>query len=192
MKELEKFVTLRECPSETLGLLFIDFDYSSIDEENEYQVRPDVFEKKLTMIKSDKSKMKELLIEKIIELSNYNDMLEKFSLVDILKEYKDDELLLKRKVSDKFLNASLYIATNGRIGQGNTVLISKDNYDKLNISELTTGYEIFFDDSVEDIYIYRRNSYDQPGLILATFEDKYEFVDIGFFPQNQFQKIALK
>jgi len=192
MKELEKFVTLRECPSETLGMLFVDFKYSSIDEENENPVQPDVFEKKLSMTKTDKSKVKELLIEKIIELSNENDMLEKFSLVDILKEYKDDELLLKRKITAKFLNASLYIAANGRIGQGNTVLVSKENYDKLKMSEYTEGYELFFDDSVEDIYIYRRNGFDQPGLILATFEDKYELIDIGFFPQKQFQKITLK
>ena len=181
MKELEKFVTLRECPSETLGLLFVDFNYSSVIQ--------DVFEQKLSMTKTDTSKVKDLLIEKIIELSNDNDMLEKFSLVNALNELKDSEL--KRVVSAKMKNASAYIATNGRIGFANTILVSKENYDKLNLSEYTEGYELFFDD-VEDIYIYRRNGVDQPGLILTTFEDKYELVDIGFFPQNQFQKITLK
>ena len=190
MKELEKFVTIRECPSETLGMLFVDFNYSSVDEENESPVQLDVFEKKLSMTKTDTSKVKDLLIEKIIELSNDNDMLEKFSLVNALNELKGHEL--ERVVSAKMKNASDYIATNGRIGFANTILVSKENYEKLNLSEYTEGYELFFNDNVEDIYLYRRNGVDQPGLILTTFEDKYELVDIGFFPQKQFQRIILK
>jgi len=185
MKELENFVTIRECTSETLGMLFIDFIYDEHDE-----VSPAVFEKKLSMTKTDISKTKDLLIEKIINLSTDNDMLEKFSLVNSLNELKGDEL--KKVISAKIKNASAYIATNGRIGFANIILVSKENYDKLNLSEYTEGYELFFDDSVEDIYIYRKNNFDQPGLVLTIFEDKYELIDIGFYPQKQFQKITLK
>lgn len=125
MKELEKFVTVRKCLSEEIDLQYVDM-YA---ENNTY----DVFVNSVKISQSDKSKIKDSLIQKIIELSNINtEMLEKFSLVEILKNY--DGLMLKRKVLAKFLGASNYIAVNGRIGLGNTVLISKENYDKLNLS----------------------------------------------------------
>lgn len=48
-----------------------------------------------------------------------------------------------------------------------------------------------FDDSVDDLILYRKNSSDQPGLILAHTENEYEFVEIGFYPNKQFFKIKL-
>ena len=181
MKELEKFVTVKEHTSENTELLFVDFDEKSTTPKSIY--------KKLSLTKTDNSKVKELLIEQIVKLSSTNtEMIEKLSLVDKLKEYNTTELRIAKA---KVLNASNYIATYGRIGTANTILISKENYDKLELSEITEGYETFFDDSIDDIYIYRRNSIDQPVLILITFEDKYDFAGIGFYPERQFMKISL-
>lgn len=184
MKELEKFVTLKEHNSDNLSILYFDF--------NDNHVKP--FTKTLEMYKTDKSKVKDLLIKKIIKLSSIDkEMVEKFSLVEVLKEYKDrDESALRRRVLTKIIAATNYIATYGRIGMANTVLISKDNYDKFKMSEIIENCEIFFDDSVEDVYVYRRNEIDQPGLILVYNENKYELCEIGFYPERQFMKITLK
>lgn len=181
MKELEKYVTIKKINSEKYNLLFIDFNDDNV---------PDVCSKESLLTQTDKSIAKDLLIKKIIELSSTNKkMIEEFSAIDILKE--PNETILKRKIILKILKVSTHIAMNGRIGMPNTILVSKENYEKLNLSCLE-NYEIFLDDSVDDIYVYRKNTEEQPGLLLITSEDKYELVDIGFYPEKQFMKISLK
>ena len=190
--EVEKLITIENFDFDNIKVCNIDFNNSIVETNTT-----------INITQTDKSKLKDIIISKIVELSNRNNemikandeaLFNKFSAVDILKEYTD--ILLKRKLAAKFYNASNYIASNGRVGAANTVLVSQDNYENLNMSEFTQNYDVFLDDSVDDIYIYRKNIKSSnghiPGLILATFEDKYEVVEIGFFPEKQFTKIALK
>lgn len=103
---------------------------------------------------------------------------------------------IQKKITAKIFNAVYYVASNGRIGKATTLLVSEENDKKYNLSELLKNHgtlndlEIVHGD-VDDIYVYRKNKIDQPGLMLIYNEDKYYIADIGFYPHRQFMTIKL-
>jgi hypothetical protein len=180
MEEFKKYVYVKEYDSETPGLIFVDFD-----ETNEKVF--DVFTKNVCIQQTDHTKIKQLLVENISNLANRveENFLKKFSMIDC-----DNE-----KLYIKIKNGRFFIAANGRIGKATNLLVSEDNYNKYELKSICEELQltVLFDDSVKDLFLYRINSIDtQPGLVLTHFNDKYEFVQIGFLPEKQFLKIELK
>ena len=57
---------------------------------------------------------------------------------------------------------------------------------------INQNYDIVYED-VDDIYLYRKNDFDQPGLCLVynPENNKKQIVELGFFPHKQFMKITL-
>ena len=164
MKELEKYVTLRELKNDEISLIYFDFNGDN----------PSANTKNGTLTQTDRSKVNELLVSNILKLS------------------KEKEELSKLPFTKQLINhASNFIAVDGKIGQATNMLISEDNYTKYGIDKFDLKLEVMFDDSVEDCILYRKNTKDQPGLILLYNENKYEFMPIGFFPEKQFSKIKL-
>lgn len=189
--ELSKYITTSNCENE-YKLMFVDFNY-------------DVFEPELINVsnelnKTDISIAKDLILEKILELSNKNEDSEKFSIKKSI-EGITDESIISRKAYAKILSGCNYIAANGRIGSGNTILISEENYNKYKLSVFDfenvenvpdkMTREVIFDESINDIILYRKNDIDQPGLVLLYSDDKYDVIDIGIYPEKQFIKIEL-
>ena len=182
MEDLSKYVTVKECDSEALSLAYIDYKYDE-DDNNVFYLAPQTCTENITMSKTDETKTKELLVEKIVELASKVKKHE-FSM----KHVKDIS-----KINIYIRNAKNYIATDGRIGFATNMLVSEDNFEKYNLKNVCEElkFDVLFDDSVKDVILYRKNNIDQPGLVLFIHEDKYEFVDIGFYPEKQFLKIIL-
>lgn len=185
---LEKLVTVKKIPNDQkiADIIFVDI------KNDAYKI--DVFSKKITIDKKiDDDKIKKELFEYIDKLSinDDNDILNKFSISTIDGEINET---FKRKVITKISNASYYIATSGRIGQANTILMSEETEKKYEIKKYIDDdfdIEFVFDDSIKDIYMYRKNEIDQPGLVLIMNDDVYEIIDIGFYPYRQFMKIMI-
>lgn len=183
MEEYSKFVTIKESQVDEPKLSIVDIDDS-------FEVK--IFEPTFKLIEKTDT-IKNEIIDKIVKLSNKHDkdIIEKFSLT---KHLSDPEL--EKKITSKVFNATYYVASNGRIGKANTVLVSEENDKKYNLSELFRNnkylkdIEIVYGD-VEDIYVYRKNQVEQPGLVLIYNEDKYYIADIGFYPYRQFMVIKL-
>lgn len=119
----------------------------------------------------------------------------KKNVLDKINELaSNNTIILGENCIDTINKTSTMIATQGRIGEATNMIISKENYDKYHISEISDKYEILFED-VDDIYIYRKNSFEQPGLCLCYYVDDnttyYEVVSIGFCPEKQFIKIKV-
>jgi hypothetical protein len=179
-KNLEKWITLKKCDNKNFNICFIDFNISTKDNSMLYN-----FTKVTELEKTKKSDIKQLMLDKIFELCDHNndEILKLFS-------YK-----LERKISSTIKNASLYIAANGRIGEATNMIISKENYDKYNISEFKEKYEILFED-INDIILYRKNTFEEPGLVLFYYTDEnnidyYDIESIGFYPERQYIKIIM-
>jgi hypothetical protein len=192
-KNLEKWITLKECDSKSFKVCFVDLpDLTKLTED----LKIETFTKTRELEKIKKSKIKDLMLKNIYELSEKHDkdILEKFSYSDEMYKNETEETKT-RKCMSKINNASLYIATNGRIGEATNMIISKENYDKFNISDYSGKFEILFED-VDDIYLYRKNNSVQPGLVLFYYTDEnnidyYEIESIGFYPERQFIKIKI-
>ena len=105
-----------------------------------------------------------------------------------------EEIGGRKAIYAKIVNASNYIASSGRIGFASHMLISKENFEKNKISDIENiqNLKIIFDDSIKDIYLYRQNPIDQPGLILIYNDKKYSFEKIGDRPESQFIKVTLR
>jgi hypothetical protein len=85
--------------------------------------------------------------------------------------------------------ASYYIASNGRMGSATNIIISHKNYYKYELNYHHKNLEPYFDESIEDIILYRKNNFEQPGLVLVCNDDKYSIDRVGLHPENQFFKI---
>jgi hypothetical protein len=193
-KNLEKWITLKKCDSKNLSISFIDLpDFEKIKlDKISLQTYTNVEE----LIDTDTDKIKEKFLNEIYNLSKKhdNELLEKFTFsVEMFKDETHETIC--RKLMSKINNASLYIATNGRIGEATNMIVSKKNYDKYNISDFNGKFEILFE-NVDDIYLYRKNTDEQPGLILFYYTDEnnidyYKVESIGFYPERQFMKIII-
>lgn len=198
LEDLANYVTIKKSDSEDTELVFVDFKYDSHDESNNKEIfGPDIFTEKVKMTnKFEIESIKNDLIKNIIELGNLNnseigsELSSKFSYTEQIS--MEDTGDIKRKLISKILNAGNYIAVYGRVGPAHSLLISEKNFEKYKLTkELLQNLEVLFDESIEDIFIFRKNTTEQPGLVLVHTEDKYEFVQIGFFPHRQFMKITL-
>ena len=185
----EKYLPIKEINNGTdsFELIFIDM---KIDDNDNDTISPDVFTKKQELRYTDIENIHAKILKKIIKLSKEN--IDKFSIIDIVNNY--DGITLDRKILSQILLASNFIATDGRIGPANTILISNKNYKiyKKPLKMLDDMYDIILDDGVEDLILYRKNDYDQPGVDLVYNDNKYDVVDIGFFPHKQFINIKLE
>ena len=192
-KNLEKWFTLKECDSKNFKVCFLDLtDLTKLTED----LKIESFTETIELKQTKKSKIKDLMLKNIYELSEKQEdgILEKFAFSDEMYKYEQEETMI-RKCMSKINNASLYIATNGRIGEATNMIISKENYKRFNISDYSGKFEILFED-VDDIYLYRKNNVEQPGLVLFYYTDKnnidyYEIESIGFYPERQFLKIKI-
>lgn len=119
-----------------------------------------------------------------------DDVLEKFT-------YRFNDNQLKTNIKSIIKNATLHIASNGRIGPASHIIISKENYDKFNLSENDIKLEVLYvDNDVKDIYLYRKNTIEQPGLIMLYYNENdevyFNIESIGLYPERQFIKITIK
>jgi len=184
MEEYKKYVCVKETNGEEYRILYVDFKDINSTEEGTI-IGPNIFTKEGSLTQTDETKVKQLLVENIVKLSNQlpQEIINMFSMKNVSMD----------KIKYKIQNGSNYLASNGRIGPPRNMLVSEDNYFKYNLKDIcdTINLTVLFDNSVNDIYLYRINSIDQPGLSLLYFEDKYEFISTGFFPHYQFMKIEL-
>lgn len=210
------FITKRESDTPTLSIMYVDFRYDEPQEETnvdldnpltrenetyEQLIGPEVFSKNVELgddfISDDE--VKEKFIEKVIELSerNFNgnqvELYEKFKFTPSATEGNNTSGsgTERRKLIAKINMGSSAIAVNGRIGPAQYMIISEDNFHRYGLSDIV-GYikPIFYE--THDIILFRKNSFDQPGLVYITNDDKYSLVDIGFYPQKQFLKIKIE
>lgn len=185
MEDYSKYVCMNECDSDNYEFIFLDFNYDNIklDGLNIYTEKGELTHSGVDV------DVKQKIIEKIVDLSNKNfdsleqDLKGKFTFIG-------DNL---RKLYSTIMSANSLIAISGYIGPGNTILISEENYDKYDLKIICDSckYNILFDDTIKDIFIYRKNTIEQPGLVLSYFENKYELIEIGHYPEKQFLKIVL-
>jgi hypothetical protein len=87
------------------------------------------------------------------------------------------------------------IFDNGKIGKPNVILINENNYNMLksfNNNFIKINCDFIIDNDLENkIYLYSKNSIDQVGLIFA-YDDvsmKYDFILLGFKPENNYEII---
>lgn len=151
-------------------------------------------------MKTENGQMSVDVLTKNVELGN--DLKEDYS-VDLYEEIKKlTDIKDKKTFSissedsprkwEHMVNmASNMIAGDGRIGPGNTVLISEKNYNN-KLSKLGNIYNVQFIDNEDEIFVYKKTNLDQPGLAFIYNDDKYAFVSKGFFPDKQVFKIEIK
>ena len=175
--DFEKIITLKENENDTINYVIIDYN----DEKNTVESSTVENEMKKEINIDD---IKKDFISTVVKLSEEDDaeIIEKFTFKD-------------RKLIAKINNACNYIAANGRIGAGKIILLSEKTFNKYKDAfdlYLNDDYHQFlFDDSINDIIVYRKNTIEQPGLILVYNKEKYSFESIGFYPERQFLKITL-
>jgi hypothetical protein len=182
------FINKIETDNDDVSLFYVDI----IEMDN--TIRPELIPKKLILSKdylNDKQVLDDF-INKLDELSDIS-----FNNADSSKfifNYGNEITSIdNRMIITKILNGSNLIATNSRIGPANHIVISKENYEKFETSLKTLGnYEIIIY-PVDDILLFRKNNADQPGLvyIINNLTNKYDIVDIGFYPYKQCMKIKL-
>lgn len=194
--DFEKIIPIKKIVEDYAQTLFIDIKYDKCDESSDKNIirPPEVFAKNIELSKPiDMDKIREDYLSKIVELSNLNASVD----VESSKKftYTEEDFKENKNINFTITNALNLVACDGRIGKATALIVSEKNYEKFNID---TEYikqngiqEIVFDDSIEDIIVYRKNNIDQPGLILLYNDEKYNFIDIGFYPHRQFCKITL-
>ena len=185
--DFEKIITLKENENDTINYVIIDYN----DEKNTVESSTVENEMKKEINIDD---IKKDFISTVVKLSEEDDaeIIEKFTFKD--SDFTDNNVK-NRKLIAKINNACNYIAANGRIGAGKIILLSEKTFNKYKDAfdlYLNDDYHQFlFDDSINDIIVYRKNTIEQPGLILVYNKEKYSFESIGFYPERQFLKITL-
>ncbi len=185
MKQFEKYVAIKECPTHNDEYMISYIDYNTIIPQSSQiipqssQISSPLYTVETKLRKINISEIKKLIVNKIVELSKKNDSV-KLSLKNS-----------KYKINSKIREASYNIAIEGRFGEANRMLISTYNYNKYFFKNvfIHTGIEIIFDDSVTDIIIYRKNEPDQPGIILIHNKEMYDILSIGLYPEKHYVRI---
>lgn len=194
MENLKKYVTSHKCTDDYFTHSIIDFKKESYGNLTVSPTSTDcnlkidyiIYERKRKIDELNKRKSKhsilEILIKEIDKLAEENS-------IGICEDIGIGEL--KGDIKTKIKNASNIIAVTGRYGHAEIILISKKNYEKLGLEEIKNEYEFLFTDFVKDIILYRKNNYNQPGLIMFYNKRKLSFEKIGFYPEKQYLKIKL-
>lgn len=185
MEEYKNYVCVKESNSEEYKILFVDFKDS--EEDGVSVINPCVFVKEGVLTRTSKSEIKDLLVTEIMKLSNMNNISDELKIKFTLKNC--DESNYKYKIQ----NGSNYIAADGRIGRATNILVSEENYNKYNLKDICEEMKLttLFDSRVNDVYLYRYNSIEQPGLLLVYYQNRYELITTGFYPEKFFLKITL-
>lgn len=184
IEELEDFITKREVIDNKYQLLFVDFNRSAEHKIDEF-VGPDVFQCSSELRNEfDIESVKKEFVESVKELSNMNE--NENTKIFNLKDLTDVD-----KIKNRIKNASNYIAADGRVGQATCCVLSQINYERYRMVLEKMELSILISDDVEDMILYRKNGFDQPGLVYCYKDDKYSFDAIGFNPEKQFIKIGI-
>jgi len=123
------------------------------------------------------------------------------NIINDLSEKHEERILNKFSVNNslkiraKIINGINYVASNGRIGRANNIILSEHNYNKykeeIDIIVKEKKLNLIIDNKIVDIILYRVGTIEQPGIILLYNLDtiKYDIIKIGFYPERQFLKI---
>lgn len=196
MEEIKDLVTIKETATDEYKTIFVDFRYEPQDGDN-LQVNeygPNIYSHDGTLTnKIIETDLKGSLLASVYKLAddNFNSLDEDYKSKFTL-ELTDDIIITERKLANKINNVSNFIACEGRVGAGQYVVISQEYMDKY--TKLTTHLERykFIIADVKDVYVYRCNQIDQPGLVFIHNNDKCEFLIQGFNPEKQFIKVSIK
>ncbi len=204
IQKIEDIITTRMTDTEVLDLVYVDFNLESLDEDEKSKIEfiaPNVATKEVQLSKiADKTNLfynsTGIFIEKLRKLSTINEDTSPhltngksiFGL-DIIN-YDESEY---RRLFTKLKLGSNYIATEGRIGPAQYMIISpfmmEKIYDSVSYIQIKSIHDIMFngkdlnvyvmeyignisgvsvlvDDRISDneILLYRKNNIDQPGL----------------------------
>lgn len=147
----------------------------------------------------NESNIHDEILLKIMEISSRNKNNELFEI--------DDLNIHVKKLLSMIQMASSNIAHNGRIGQATTILMSEKTFYDFRLHEVLEplikqdlyndemkkliGLDLVFDNKVSDIYVYRINKNDQPGIQLFYNNDSYCVKETGSDVSNFYIKIGL-
>lgn len=186
LKELENFIAIKKIEKDNYNFMMIDFQSTSVIQPTTNGVPYGVISPQVLTIsnkltkKFDIEEIKKDFLEtaKKLAIKNYNSDLSLMRKFDITDDSNS------RKIIAKILNASNYIACNGRTGPGNFIITSESNYRNYDL-KLLKNMELYLAD-IPDIVVGRKNSIDQPGMVLIYNNDKYIIESIGYHPEYQF------
>lgn len=169
------YITTKENNSKNYNIIFMDYDYSSNSPVTEASVK--------TLSKNG-------LIDK-----EYSDDKVHKEFIRMITEMNIHEISTGYLNETTLNNASSYIAASGRIGLATHLIISQNTYKEYEstILNFKNKYNmvLVFDNSIrKDIYLYRKNTEEQPGILLLKHEDNYKLETIGLQPEKQFIKIV--
>ena len=166
------YITIKEHNSRQSQLMFVDFKYSiePLTEENsgfenvsESEIFTEIFTKNIEITKE------------------YNEKNIHNEFIEIIKGFNLDDSIITKKTKGKELtkviinNHSNYIVVDGRIGKAQYIILSEDNYKKYKDVVDSTELKIIFENSLEnEIYLYRKNKIDQPGIVMIQYTDSLE------------------
>lgn len=139
------------------------------------------------------------ILLKIMDLSSKNKNNELFEIDDLNIDVK--------KLLTKIQMASNNIASNGRIGPATTILMSEKTFYDFRLCDVSEplikrdsnnfeikkliGLDLVFDNKVSDIYVFRINQKEQPGIQLFYNNNSYCVKEIGSDVSNFYIKIGL-
>jgi len=157
--------------------------------------------------------IKELTLQKIEDVSNVEQILKK----EIAEKLSEIKMIVhegvkigvvtsldKLKLQSKIATASYYIATDGRIGMGNTLILNQNTYDKYVKDSIDEAYEISINEFIPDneLFVNRKIEIEEhpegePGYYILSHLDKEtnelyaSVVELGWSPHKQVFKIEI-
>lgn len=192
IEELKKYITLKKCDNKNYEICYVDFNHTTKDDTTFLNSNTKIKE----LEKIDLLEINKLILNKIIDLSNNHDdvILEKFTYNSEKFKYDTEERKV-RQCMTRILNASEHINIEGKIGPATNMIISKENYYRFSIEDFSGMFDVIFED-VNDIYLYRKNSTEQTGLLLFYYKDEdnkyyYDVESVGFYPEKQYMKLKI-
>ena len=191
MEEIKDLVTFKVTQTDDYKTIFVDFRYEPKDDGNTpiNEFGPNVYSNQGTITeKISETDVKGSLLNSVYELAetNFNSLSQDYQRKFIVSE--DNERLVVNKIN----NVRNFIACEGRVGPGSIIVISQEMIDKytIHLPFLLESCKLVIAD-VRDIYIYRCNQIDQPGLVFIHNDEKCQFHAQGFNPEKQFMKVKI-
>jgi hypothetical protein len=175
---MTELLTVKKVDSDILSLLYHGLNKD--DNDKDYKPDKKYFTLSKPIIDTD---INSVVISKIKELVEY---IEPSYTIDI-RETNQKNFIQISKASNK-------IAIEGRIGPGQKILISENNFNKYfptTKSYFNDFLKVIFVENLDYLIVYRNNYDDQPGLILIENGINFDVIGIGFYPEKQFCKIEL-
>lgn len=184
---IKDFVEIKESKTQDFEICYVDF-FNGITGSNNFGSLSVLSYKNKTTKPIDELEIRKDFLQTVKELAK-----KKFNFTkEKTFTFNDDVLSLpqvNRILISKIMNSSNLIAMEGRIGPGNCIVVSEENYHLFDLKSLS-NYKFYFA-PINDIIVYRNTEFDQPGLKLVLCDDLYALVQIGLNPENQFSLIKL-